>query len=137
MKLLACSVIANQVKKGEVYLLLIGTGCAYCEQVVDELSSYSLSKPVIVSNADTCAAELQGLVEIEAYPTIVHFKDGQEVRRAVGVDDIRDFDSKPKQEPQQEAATAADSDEAKETEHVGSSPEQDRPVPPGDGSAGR
>lgn len=79
------------IKKGVVLIDFYATWCAPCRMiapVIEELSKLVSGKAVVakvdIDQAQAVAQECQ----ITSVPTLILFKDGQEVRRIVGIKDL-------------------------------------------------
>jgi len=74
-------------------MLVVSEHCGYCQQVLEEFHEYGFTRPVIVVKYESCPNEVDHYFADEnALPLIAHFSDGRIVRKAVGVDGIKNFE---------------------------------------------
>ncbi|KPK66728.1 MAG: hypothetical protein AMS21_00820 [Gemmatimonas sp. SG8_38_2] len=98
MNSIACQQAKEHIDtKRHIYLLLVSEECPFCQEVLDAIHNgkLRLSHSTMVLNTDSCSDEIDKIVSWPATPMIVHFRDGQEVNRGVGVEGIMAFGEDP------------------------------------------
>jgi len=121
MEAVACNKIAEKVKGTDLYILVVSENCDHCHELLGKIETLGLSRPIMVATYEQCSSDIDAVVSTEAFPTLVHLDRGKEVRRAVGLDDIYDFE-KPQSVAQDDvSATTKAEQEPPEEEAEGGS----------------
>lgn len=92
MMSVACQNVVSTVRsRSDLYLLLVSEDCLFCRTVLENFPGLKLKFDTLIVNVDQCGEELEQFVKYPAVPMMAHFHEGEEVGRAVGLDDIMAF----------------------------------------------
>jgi hypothetical protein len=94
MKTVRCQSVRAQIdSRSNIYLMLVSEDCPFCQEVLDNFEHLHLAFDTLVVNTDACGEDIDSFIDAPAVPMIVHFRDGKEVGRGVGVEGIMTFHS--------------------------------------------